>query len=214
VKGRVDDEVPDAKAALVPIRVDLVRVSHLVRNHLMQLATLELHLLLVELVLDDVRATLRASEASGLLLSLLLVVELVRVDGDALSVVVCLLASAATRERSGRVAAKDQGLHHAEATFRSAQHRLTTSRSLRKDSLRIRKRVLRHASDLIELAPTGSLWLCSRRSLASSSASAALLAPLYSSFSCSPRDKVVHLYSIHLLQSLLNLRYYQRFSSF
>ena len=54
VEGRVDGEVPDSEAALVPIGVDLVRVAHLVRDHLVQLASLELHLLFVKLVLNDI----------------------------------------------------------------------------------------------------------------------------------------------------------------
>jgi aryl carrier-like protein len=46
----INDEVIHSEAALVPVGVDLVRVLHLVREHLMQLASLEFHLLLAKLV--------------------------------------------------------------------------------------------------------------------------------------------------------------------
>lgn len=73
----------------------------------MELAAFELHLLLVELVLDDVGPTLRASEARRLLFPLLLVVELVGVDGDALPVVVGFLAAATAREGPWSIASED-----------------------------------------------------------------------------------------------------------
>jgi len=81
----IDDEVPEAEATLVPVGEDLVRVLDLVTDHLMQLAALELDLLLVELVLDDVRASL--GRADVLLVPLLLVVDLGHARRDRLATV-------------------------------------------------------------------------------------------------------------------------------
>tara|TARA_B110000285_G_scaffold233122_1_gene305963 strand:+ start:1792 stop:2136 length:345 start_codon:yes stop_codon:yes gene_type:complete len=52
-----------------------------------QLAAFELHLLFVELVLDDVRASLAARATGLLLLSLLLVIDLAHGDRDGLAIV-------------------------------------------------------------------------------------------------------------------------------
>jgi hypothetical protein len=76
VECRVDSEVPKSKAALVSIGVNLVRVLDLVGDHLMQLASLELHLLLVELVLNHVGAALLTALAGVLLITLVLVIDL------------------------------------------------------------------------------------------------------------------------------------------
>ena len=53
----------------------------------MQFAAFELHLLLVELVLNDVRPALDTRPASLLLLSLLLVIDLAHRDRDGLAIV-------------------------------------------------------------------------------------------------------------------------------
>ena len=60
----------------------------------MQLASLELHLLFVELVLNDIRASLSAREATRLLLPLLLLIELVGGDRDTLAMIIGFLAPA------------------------------------------------------------------------------------------------------------------------
>ena len=54
MESRVNHEVPQTKSALVSIGVDLVAVLYLVRDDLVQLAAFELHLLLIELVLDHI----------------------------------------------------------------------------------------------------------------------------------------------------------------
>ena len=54
MKDRVNDEVPGTIHSLVSVGEDLVGVVVLVGDHLVELTALELHLLFVELVLDDV----------------------------------------------------------------------------------------------------------------------------------------------------------------
>lgn len=83
VHGGVNDEVPQAKAALVPICKDLIGVLHLVRNDLVEFAALKLHLFLVELVFYNVRASF--SVACIVLITFLLVVDLGHGGGNALS---------------------------------------------------------------------------------------------------------------------------------
>jgi len=118
----------------------------------MEFAALELHLLLVELILYDVRAALRPCEASVLLLSLLLVVELARADRDALSVVACILATSSSRVGPGSTSTEALRLHDAEATICSTEQRLTTSTTWSIDSLVAGKGVLGHSGNLVELA--------------------------------------------------------------
>lgn len=85
VDCRVDQEVPDAERALISIRIYLVRVLRLVAYHLVEFPALEFHLLLVELVFNDVGSTLYASNL--LLVALLLVVYLAHAGREALTVV-------------------------------------------------------------------------------------------------------------------------------
>jgi len=72
VEGRVNYEVPNSVGLLVPVRVDFVRVLDLVRDQLVQLTAFELHLLFVELVFDDVRASLLEQSPRVLLFIFLL----------------------------------------------------------------------------------------------------------------------------------------------
>jgi hypothetical protein len=54
----INDEVPDAKHALVSVRIDLVVVYDLIRNQLMPLASFEFHLFLEELILVRIASPL------------------------------------------------------------------------------------------------------------------------------------------------------------
>lgn len=85
MERRVNCEVPETEGSLIPVCKDFVRVLRLVTDHLVQLAALEFHLLLVELVLNDVGTSL--SLAFDLLVALLLIIDLVHAHRDALPVV-------------------------------------------------------------------------------------------------------------------------------
>ena len=52
--GRIYDEVPDAQGPLVPVRENLVGVLYLVCDKLVELSTLELHLLFEILLFDRI----------------------------------------------------------------------------------------------------------------------------------------------------------------
>ena len=80
-------EIPESKPSLVSICINLVRVFDLVRDDLMELTTFELHLFLVELVLNNVVGALLAGTV--LAVSLLLVIDLAHGDGDALAIITC-----------------------------------------------------------------------------------------------------------------------------
>jgi hypothetical protein len=54
MEGCVKYEIPESKATLIPICIYLVRIFDLVGDDLVKLTSLELHLLLVELVLNDI----------------------------------------------------------------------------------------------------------------------------------------------------------------
>ena len=74
----IDHKVPDSKGTLVTIGKDLVGVLRLIGDHLVELAAFELHLLLVELVLDHILTALLT--AGSLLVSFLLIVDLTHRD--------------------------------------------------------------------------------------------------------------------------------------
>ena len=57
MQGRIYEEVPQSKQALVPVRIDAVRINKLVRDKLVNVPRLELHLFLEVLVIDDANTT-------------------------------------------------------------------------------------------------------------------------------------------------------------
>ena len=70
----VKHKVPETKASLVSICEYFVWVLDLIRDHLMEFAAFELHLLLIELIFNDVAASLNSPIV--LVISLLLVIDL------------------------------------------------------------------------------------------------------------------------------------------
>jgi hypothetical protein len=86
--GSVDEEVPESEQANVSVRVDFVAVGHLVRDQLVHLASFELDLLLVELLVHGSQPV-AVSLLSHFVSSLLVVHLEVRVH-EALSVVVTI----------------------------------------------------------------------------------------------------------------------------
>ena len=87
MEGCVQYEVPESKSALIPISIDLVRIFDLIGDDLVEFASFELHLLLIELVLDYVVRSLLAGTI--LPVSLLLVVDLAHGHRDRLPIVAC-----------------------------------------------------------------------------------------------------------------------------
>ena len=70
----IDYEIPYSKSALVPIGKYFVRVLRLIAYHLVKFSTFEFHLFFVELVFDDILASLLSEDC--LFIALLLIVDL------------------------------------------------------------------------------------------------------------------------------------------
>ena len=87
MQDRVYDEVPHSQGMLVPVSVDDVCVDVLVTDEVVEFATFELHLLLVELVLVVISFHIIVGGHAGRL-PLLLVVNLAHSVRDALAVIV------------------------------------------------------------------------------------------------------------------------------
>ena len=67
---RIDDEVPESYAALIPVRINSICVRNLVCDHLMQSAAFELHLFLKELVFSRIAFVHTLATTSRLLMAM------------------------------------------------------------------------------------------------------------------------------------------------
>jgi len=85
----VDEKVPDADDALIPIGIDAVRICDLIGDDLVHLSSLELNLLFVELVFLHVLANADAGAFSFAceLISALLVILFSLIFSEALAVI-------------------------------------------------------------------------------------------------------------------------------